>query len=84
MFVQGMWSETIKSSSYLLPLFDKHGKSHTITVHEIESIANNSENDISGVKHLFSSNIQNVWDRINERPVGEMDVLVGSSVLWFG
>ena len=73
--------ESIKSYSYSLPLFDLSNKRHLITVHEIESIANNPQNDVSGVKCLFSANIQTKWDSISQRPVGEIDVLLGTNVL---
>ena len=73
--------ESIKSYSYSLPLFDLSNKRHLITVHGIESIANNPQNDVSGVKCLFSANIQTKWDSISQRPVGEIDVLLSTNVL---
>ena len=42
-------TQHIESFSYSLPLFDKTNKKHIIMVHDIDSIANNPKNDISGV-----------------------------------
>ena len=51
--------KVVKSCSYAVPLFDKNKKCHHVTAYEIESISDNiSENDISGVKHLFSAETQ--------------------------
>ena len=48
----------------------------------MESISNvMAGNDISGVQHLFSSEVQSKWDFINKRPVGAIDVLIGNNVL---
>ena len=74
-------TQHIESFSYSLPLFDKTNKQHIIMVHDIDSIANNPKNDISGVQYLFSSSVQSVWDEISKRPVGEIDVLIGSNIL---
>ena len=74
--------KVVKSCSYAVPLFDKNKKCHHVTAYEIESISDNiSENDISGVKHLFSAETQSLWDLIKNRPTGEIDVLIGSNVL---
>ena len=74
--------KVVQSYAYIVPLYDKNKECHFITAYEIESIASNiSEVDISAVKHLFSDDTQAMWDIIKNRPTGEIDLLIGSSVL---
>ncbi len=75
-------SKIIESVSYSVPLYDKNNNCHYVNAYEIESITNDiSRNDISGLKHLFSAEIQNKWELIKERPIGGIELLIGSDVL---
>ena len=74
-------TQNIQSFSYALPLYDKTNTKHVITVHDIDQIASNPKNDVSEVKKLFSSKVQAVWCEISERPVGDIDVLIGNNIL---
>ena len=75
-------SKPIDSSIYQVPLIDQQNISHVIKVLQVESISDLvSKVDLSKVRHLFSERIQTSWDSIASRPVGNVDILIGSDVL---
>ena len=39
------------------------------------------EVDVSGVKHMFSSSVQDMWDSIQDSSSGRLDLLIGANVL---
>ena len=73
--------KVIDSRAYLITLIDKEQKEHTITAFEGENILDNEiAVDTSEVKHLFSETIQERWKLYEERPKGEIDLLIGENV----
>ena len=75
-------TNVVESFSYLIPLYDNNNECHFITAYEVETISNDiCEVDISGVKHLFSSEIQDRWSLLEDRPTGEIELLLGTNVL---
>ena len=74
-------TRTIDSFAYTVPLIDKDKERHLVTALEVESISDNIiEADVSAVKHMFSSVVQDKWDQIKSRPKGEIDLLLGQNV----
>ena len=74
-------TKSLDSFSYSVPLVDRNNVLHWITAFEVVSISDDiAEVDISGVKHLFSSDVQQKWNLIENRP-RSIDLLLGSSVL---
>ena len=77
-------SGVIESESYMyaLHVIDTDNVSHSIKVFAVDWIAGAIETvNINGVKELFPAEIQAVWDKVNSRPSGEVEVLIGSNFL---
>ena len=65
---------------YTLYLKDNSGKAHKIQVFGVPKITGNIQDiDVSGVKTLFSKDVQNNWRRVATRPSGVVELLVGSN-----
>lgn len=70
------------SKIYTLTLFDINNEKHEIQAVGMERLNGQiKEIKVDGVKKLFSPEIQSVWDRVNSRPTGEVELLVGSDNL---
>ena len=77
-----MGCRATKSFSYQVTLIDNSNTHHTITAYEVDSISDNIlEVDVSGVKHFFSDKVQEQWNSVQDRPTGQLDLLVGANVL---
>ena len=75
-------TRSVLSQAYKVPLIDNTNVQHIITAYEVENISENIlEVDVAGVKHLFSSSVQDQWDSVQGRPTGPLDLLVGANVL---
>ena len=71
----------IESYAYMLILIDNKKEEHCITVYEVENISDNIVHvSLSGVKHLFNKAVQDLWELIDNRPSGEVDILIGENV----
>ena len=69
---------TVDSFIYTITLVDKEGEDHFITACAIETISNKIKRvDVSKVKNEFSPQIQDIWSRLEDRPHGEVDLLIG-------
>ena len=72
----------INSVLYRIPFKDTNNETHIVKVWQVEKISEFSDEvDISTVKHLFSSHIQQNWESIALRPTGAIDILLGSDCL---
>ena len=72
----------IESVLYNIPLLDNNNEKHSVKVWQVDSISDGSQNvDVSAVKHLFSSEVQEQWDSIESRPSGPIDILLGANCL---
>ena len=70
------------SKLYTLTLLDINNKEHTIKAAGMERLNGHiREIKIDGVKKLFSPEIQSAWERVDSRPTGEVELLVGSDNL---
>ena len=71
-----------ESFVYHISLVDRDNASLTIKVFAVNWIAAAIQKvDLGGVKDLFSSKIQNDWDKVKSRPSGNVEVLIGSNFL---
>ena len=58
-------SKTVTSHTYKVPLTDNSNVQHVITAFEVENISEDMmEVDVSGVKHIFSSTVQGMWESV--------------------
>ena len=72
--------EDLDSSAYYLSLIDTEGEHHIITVFGVENISNHlTKVDLSEVQMEFSDKIQSIWNQLEGRPSGEIDVLIGQN-----
>ena len=72
----------IDSNIYHVPLIDQHKGTHVVKAFQVESISDPVPKvDISSIKHLFPPNIHKIWQSLACRPVGNIDVLLGTEVL---
>jgi hypothetical protein len=70
------------SKVYSVTIFDQQNKPHELTAFGFDRLNGKVESiDVSGVKDLFSDDIQRVWDRISTRPSGDVELLIGSDHL---
>ena len=75
-------SKTVTSHTYKVPLTDNSNVQHVITAFEVENISEDMmEVDVSGVKHIFSSTVQGMWESVQDRPSGQLDLLIGCNML---
>jgi len=73
---------SIDSVLYRLPFCDNNGDTHSVKVWKVDKISDGSDIvDISSIKGLFSSQIQEQWDTIKRRPSGPIDILLGGDCL---
>ena len=73
--------KTIESYAYTITFVDNDGKEHKVTIHEVEFISDAlSKLSLLNVKDLFGVDVQSIWDRIDNRPCGDIDVLLGENV----
>ena len=71
-----------QSKVYSLNLIDTDNEVHNIKVFGVDWIAGAIEAvNIQGVKELFSSDVQGLWDKVATRPSGEIELLLGSNHL---
>ena len=71
----------IESYAYNLTLVDNDGTEHTIVVYEVDYISEGiQEVSLCGIKELFGESVQSVWNLIDNRPSGEIDLLLGENV----
>ena len=71
----------IKSHAYHLKLVDNEGNDHYIVVYEVEYISETiPEVSLDTVKDLFDQCTQGIWNLIDNRPAGEIDLLLGENV----
>ena len=72
------------SKVYSVTIFDQQNKPHELTAFGFDRLNGKVESiDVSGVKHLFSDDIQRVWDRISTRPSGDVELLSVATILDF-
>ena len=72
--------KVIESFAYTVKLIDNDNKEHEVWVHDVEYISNSiSKVSLSDVKHLFDERVQKLWDCIDNRPSGEIDMLLGEN-----
>ena len=75
-------SKIIDSVLYNVPLMDNNNVTHNVKMWQVENISDSPEQvDISGVKHLFSPQVQQQWSSIASRPSGAMDILLGADCM---
>ena len=75
-------SKVIDSVVYHVPVIDRDNVIHEIKALQVDNISDDiKEVDVTGVKHLFSPGVQHKWDLISCRPVGSVDLLLGTDVL---
>ena len=69
---------------YIVELLTRRGERKMIKAFGMETISGNvSYIDLQGVKHKFSDHIRSRWDDIQDRPTGEIQLLIGDSgVTW--
>ena len=71
-----------ESYMYYLDLIDTDNVSHSIKIFAVDWIADAIENvSIDGVKELFSAKIQAEWAKVDTRPSGDVEVLIGLNYL---
>ena len=62
-------------------MIDNKEEEHCITVYEVENISDSIAHvSLSGVKHLFNDTVQDLWELIDDRPSGEVDILIGENI----
>ena len=74
----------VKSNSqvYSLSIVGQDNKVYQIKVFGLEKLNGNVQNvNIQGVKELFSQKIQQEWEKLSDRPVGQVELLIGSDNL---
>ena len=72
--------KVIDSYAYSIVLIDNNEEEHIVTVYEVEDISDNIISvSLLGVKHLFDKVVQDLWDFIDNRPSGEVDILIGEN-----
>ena len=70
--------EHLDSFAYSVSLVDKNQETHVITAYGISSISNDLQQvDISGTKAEFSQDTHCIWHHLENRPQGEIELLVG-------
>ena len=75
-------SKSITSYTYKVPLIDASNVQHIITAFEVDSISEDVlEVDLSEAKHHFSADVQSQWCSIQDRPTGNLDLLIGANFL---
>ena len=70
----------LQTKLFSISLIDDNNEKHTIQAFGVPKITGTIETvNVDGLKELFSCNIQNVWDKVDTRPSGEVELLVGSN-----
>ena len=70
--------EHIESFAYSVTLIDSNHQTHIITAYGIVSISNDIQQvDISSVEDEFSEDVHCIWKHLEDRPHGEIELLVG-------
>ena len=71
---------TLETKLYCLELLDEKGGRHLVKAFGLESISGELPSImLDGIKHEFSKEVQRNWSKF-ARPVGEIEVLIGSEV----
>ena len=66
---------------YMVELINMSGERKLVRALGMESISGRIPFiRLDGVKHHFSSEVQDVWEAVSNRPIGEIEMLVGSEV----
>ena len=72
--------ETIESMQYYVTLIDINGGHHVITLFGVDQISNSLKNvEIVNVKECFAPKVQQIWKHLENRPIGEVDILIGQN-----
>ena len=66
---------------FSINLLDVNNQTHTIQAFAVPKIGNIQVVSSDGVKGLFSQQIQKEWDKVEARPSGEVELLVGSNYI---
>ena len=75
-------TKIIDSVLYKVPLKDNNNEEHSVKVWQVDHISDGLQKvDVSPVKHLFSSHVQEQWDSIESRPSGPIDILLGADCM---
>ena len=67
---------------YHITLLDNEDNEIPIVAFGTDRITRRIQNvDVSGIKDIFSSGIQGLWESLTSRPTGEVDLLIGNNYL---
>ena len=70
------------SHLYTISILDRENCPHEIKAFGMDQLNGRVQRiEVGGVKHLFSTSIQQDWDKVAVRPVGEVELLIGSDNL---
>ena len=70
------------SQLFTINLIDKENNLHSIEALGVDRIAGPIEKvNVDGVREIFSSDIQCMWDVVGSRPSGEVELLIGNNYL---
>ena len=73
--------KVIESHAYTIILIDNNKEKHCITVYKVENIFDSIVHvSLSGAKHLLNKAVQDLWELIDNRPLGEVDILIGENI----
>ena len=73
-------SELLQTKLYSLNLVALNGSQHTIKVFGVQKICGDmGKIDLNGVRGLFSPDVQESWDKVESRPVGQVELLIGAN-----
>ena len=74
--------EVFRTRLFHLKLQDRDGKEHPVTAFGVPKISDAIEKvSLSSLKQLFSPETQQLWDRVDTRPAGEVEFLLGGNYL---
>ena len=71
-----------ESKIFSLSVVDQANQRHEIKAFGLDRLNGDIQQvNVNGVKELFSSRVQNMWDKVASRPSGEVELLIGSDYL---
>ena len=74
--------EFIQSKLFCIDLIDNAGEKHTIKAFGVQKISGGlSSVDLSDLKDLFSHSTQESWSCVENRPTGDVEILIGANFL---